>query len=199
MNLSKNFHLKIFITFLIALSYAIIRYNIFGNVPWQDFPLFITNKAFSLSIILMLLFTVNQKEQDEPTTENIWKTIFIFTSIHVLISFRLLGFEHYQKLYTENVLNLVGYFTLFFGITGFVGLLILNSDNLLPTTNGKLVITNIAKKNIGKLLPFLISGHLISMGFKGWFTPNKWPGYLLPITLIAFVMVVIYIIKIRKK
>jgi hypothetical protein len=91
-------------------------------------------------------------------SNKIWKIIFILTSIHVFISFRLLGPGPYAKFYMENEINLMGYLTLFFGITAFVSLLILNSDKLLPTGNGKLTVPNYVKKPIRILIPYLIAG-----------------------------------------
>lgn len=199
MDLSKNFYLKIFITFVISLVYAIVRYNIFGNVPWEELPLYITNKAISLTAIILLLFSVIHKANTKQTKQNIWKIIFILTLIHVFISFRLFGPESYQKFYFENDLNLVGYLTLFWGITAFLGFLILNSGKLLPEDDSKLTIPNSLKKEIRKWIPFLITGHLIAMGFNGWISPSSWPGYLIPMSLIAFIIVVLYIIKMRKK
>ena len=58
MNLSKNINLKIFATFIVSLIYAIIRYNVFGNIPWVEVPLFVTNKAISLTVIFILVISV---------------------------------------------------------------------------------------------------------------------------------------------
>ena len=66
-------------------------YNVFGNVEWDEIPLFITNKAISITIIFLLLFSI-QKNSSSSTKKKIWKIIFILSSIHVFISFRLLGF-----------------------------------------------------------------------------------------------------------
>ena len=199
MKISKNIYVNLFLTFLIAFTYAIVRYNIIGNVPWEEVPLYVTNKAISFTIVLLLLFSVIVKKEFKPTMKQFWKIIFILASVHVFISFRLLGPEYFKKFYSANELNLVGYFTLFFGISAFVGIIILNSDKLLPTEEGRLVIPESLKKIVRTLIPFLIVAHLFTMGFKGWLTPNNWPGYLIPISLMAFVGMVLYIIRIKKK
>ena len=36
--------------------------------------------------------------------------------------------------------------------------------------------------------------HVIPIGAQGWFHPYSWPGYLIPITLISFIVVLITII-----
>ena len=199
MRASKNIYVNLFLTFLISISYAVVRYNIFGNVPWEDLPLFITNKAIALTVVLLLFLSVIAKKAFMPTKKIFWKIIFILTSIHVFISFYLLGPEHFKKFYSVNELNLIGYLTLFFGISAFVGIIILNSEKLLPTKDGNLSVPESIKKIIRAIIPFLIIAHLFTMGLKGWLTPNNWHGYLIPISLIAFLVMLIYIIRIKRR
>lgn len=198
MTLSNNLNFKIFIVSIVSFGYAVLRYNIFGNVPWEEMPLYITNKAISLTVIFLLLFSI-LKTNPKETKKKLWKIIFILTSIHVFLSFRLLGPEHYKKFYLDNELNLIGYLTICFGLVAFIGLLILNSDNLLPTENGKLIISDSIKILVRTLIPLSIAGHLFAMGFLGWISPNYWPGYLIPISLIAFVIIVVYIKHLFKR
>ena len=188
----KSINLKILFFFLISFIYAIVRYNVFGNVPWEEVPLYITNKAISLTIVFLLLFSV-KKSFESRIRKRLFTLIFILAAIHVFISFRLLGPEHYNKFYSGNELNLVGYLTIFFGISAFIGILILKSDNLLPTENGKLQIPNSLKIIIQKLIPISIALHLFSMRFLGWVSPNTWPAFLIPISLIGFAIIGIYI------
>lgn len=198
MNLENYTKLKILLIFIISFLYAIIRYNVFGNVEWDEIPLFITNKAISITIIFLLLFSI-QKNSSSSTKKKIWKIIFILSSIHVFISFRLLGPEYYPKFYTTNELNLYGYLTLFFGIVAFLGIIILNSDGLLPTEKDKLIIPEQIKNAISKIIPYTIAVHLFVMGFRGWITPLDWHGYLVPISLIGFIAIIIFIRQIKQK
>ena len=198
MNLENYTKLKILLIFIISFLYAIIRYNVFGNVEWDEIPLFITNKAISITIIFLLLFSI-QKNSSSSTKKKIWKIIFILSSIHVFISFRLLGPEYYPKFYTTNELNLYGYLTLLFGIVAFLGIIILNSDGLLPTEKDKLIIPEQIKNAISKIIPYTIAVHLFVMGFRGWITPLDWHGYLVPISLIGFIGIIIFIRQIKQK
>ncbi len=198
MSTSQKSYAIIFFTFAISFSYAVLRYHIFGNVPLVELPLYVFNKALSLTIVILLLFTVVRNET-LLTSKILWKNIFILSAIHVFISFRLLGLEHYPKFYFNTELNLVGYITLSFGIATFISLIILNSDNLLPTEEGKLVVPELIKKIVRNLIPIFIAGHLFSMGIMGWIKPFNWFGYMAPISLIAFVIIIIYMfIKARK-
>lgn len=198
MNLNNFTTLKIFIIFAISLLYAILRYNFFGNVAWEEIPLYITNKAISITTILLLLLSI-QKSSSVLTKKKLGKIIFILTSIHVFISFRLLGPEYYNKFYSANVLNLTGYLTVFFGILAFVGIIILNGDGLLPTENGKLIIPKQIKNIITGIIPISIAAHLFVMGYKGWISPADWYGYLIPISLIGFIGIIAYLIKSNRK
>ncbi len=199
MTIFNNLYGRIATTFIFSLAYAILRYNILGSVKWEDLPLYVTNKALSLTIVLLLLLSLFGKNKIYFAGIKFWKTIFIITTLHAFISFKLLGPEYYNKFYFESELNITGYLTLFFGIVAFVGILILYSDNLLPTENGKLIIPNLIKRKIRTLIPILTAGHLLSMGILGWLKPYNWYGYLLPISLIAFITIVAYIYITKQK
>lgn len=194
----QNIYLKTFLVFIISFVYAIVRYNVFGNVPCEDIPLFISNKAISLTSVLLLLFTI-KKEISKEKRVRIWKIIFFLISIHVFISFRLLGPEYYGKFYSDNEINIVGYSTLLFGILAFLGILLLNSDGMLPTENGKLTLPNSLKNWIRTAIPYLILIHIFFVGISSWLTPFKWYGYLIPISLIAFISIITFLYRKKVK
>ena len=41
----------------------------------------------------------------------------------------------------------------------------------------------------GYLAFFFVLLHVAVMGFEGWLTPGTWPGKLLPISLISFIII----------
>ena len=43
-------------TVTISLIYVVLRYHIFGEVLWKDFPFFILNKGISLSAFILLTY-----------------------------------------------------------------------------------------------------------------------------------------------
>lgn len=45
----------------------------------------------------------------------------------------------------------------------------------------------------GRAVLWLSGLHVLIMGFAGWLTPGKWPGYMPPITMISF-LIVVYIL-----
>ncbi len=199
MNIFRSPYLRTFFTFIILLMYAVLRYNIFGDVPWTDIPLFIVNKALSLTTVVLLFSTISRKEKVRKRLKELWKSIFVLTSIHVFISFLLLDPEYFRNFYSAGTLNLLGYLSISFGISAFIGIIILNSNKILPTKNANFTISYSVRHTIQKVIPILIVGHLMSTGYKGWLSPMNWHGYLFPISLIAFVLMVLYIIRTKKK
>ena len=198
LNFSKHFYLKISIAFIISLIYAIVRYNVFGNVPWDDIPIFITNKAISLTVMILLLFSHYQKKNVLIVRKRLLKAIFTLTSWHVFISFVLLSPQYFGKFYYNEALNITGYTVTALGIVAYAGILLLNSESLFQKKGANFTISEPHKRSIRKLIPIFIAGHLLLMGAKGWITPEKWHDYLFPISLISFVILLIYIIKMWK-
>ena len=156
-----------------ALFYSIMRYNVFGNVPLTDIPLFIVNKAIAFSMIIILAIAFVKyyyKKKDECKSYlNIFK---FFSIIHVLISIALLSQNYYPKLFLENKLTVFGGLAVLFGILSITYL-----------TNKKYRIENL-------LIYSLLAVHLSFLGFKGWFNIEKWNGMMPPITLICFIILV---------
>ncbi len=48
-----------------------------------------------------------------------------------------------------------------------------------------------ARPENGVLLLALAAGHVLVMGLSGWLAPQGWPGFLPPISLVAFIAAVI--------
>ena len=174
---------SIIIAVTFALFYSIVRYNVFGNMPLSDIPLFIANKAiaFSMIIILMIAFVkYNSKNKDECV---LYIDVFkIFSVIHVLITISLLSQNYYPKLFSDNKLTLFGSLAILAGILSFTYMI-----------NKKFIIKLI-------LLYSLVAVHVLFLGVKGWFAVEKWNGMMPPITLICFILIILlFILSVIKK
>jgi DMSO/TMAO reductase YedYZ heme-binding membrane subunit len=53
-------------------------------------------------------------------------------------------------------------------------------------------------QRVGYLALLLVAIHLVTLGLKGWLTPEKWPAGMVPISLIAFVAAVVPLLVKRK-
>jgi hypothetical protein len=45
----------VFLTIILCIGYAILRYHILGPVGWKDFPFLILNKGISLAALVLLV------------------------------------------------------------------------------------------------------------------------------------------------
>ena len=75
---------NICIVFILTFIYSVLRYNIFGDIPVTDIPVFILNKtfAFSMIIILVFIFFTDKKSNDY---NNYVIYCRIITLIHIIL------------------------------------------------------------------------------------------------------------------
>ena len=169
----------------ICLSYSILRYNIYSDVPWIDLPLFVFNKSLALcSLILFAHFQYSKSKPNSGEKKYLREYAIIFIVLHILISVLILNPEYYPKFFLLQKLNITGVLSIFFGILAF-GLLL-----PLINKNGFREIYNRfkSKQNVAIIFFTLTAAHVVIMGIKGWFEPSTWPGGLPPITLLSFIV-----------
>jgi DMSO/TMAO reductase YedYZ heme-binding membrane subunit len=204
----KNYARKIIaITSIAALSYAILRYHIAGNVPWKDFPLLILNKGISLAAFILLTFNfsigplknlgIKVSEGWINARQVLGMTAFLYVLIHALISFMIFKPEVFGKFFEEN-----GSFTLYAGLSmlgGILSFVVLWAYNLAFKTTlkeDKMFIQFITSRKFLLIAMLLSLVHLFFMGINGWMNPADWNRGLPPISLIAFTFFIIgYIIN----
>ncbi|MBS0001091.1 MAG: hypothetical protein KFF73_19055 [Cyclobacteriaceae bacterium] len=185
-----NFVRKIFfLIFTVSLAYAVLRYHVFGDVPWTHFPLFVFNKVVALSGFLLLIFSsilslVKNGLKEDRDMIGFGSLVLII--IHVFISVILLGPEYFLKFYgPDGKYNLTGELSM---LTGILGLAAMWMVNRYFSISGTLNRESIRGKQYKKLVSLaIIAGffHTFIMGFKSWLTPDEWHGYFPPITLLA--------------
>src|SRR3989344_2259783 len=188
------------VIFAVILGYAVIRYNIIKGVPWTDVPLFISNKAIALGavVFIALSFIIGPMIKFWPGTFIKFQTLrkyfgllgFGFASIHALISLLIFTPQYYPKFFLETgKLNLTGEISMLFGVVGFfIFLGVAISD--IPSIEKSMKYGHwLEIQRTGYLAFFFILLHVSVMGFEGWLTPETWPGKLLPISLIAFIII----------
>lgn len=194
----KSYSTKLIVlTTFLSIAYAILRYNIAGNVPWKDVSLFILNKGLSLSSIALLSFnfTLGPLKNLGIKIPEVWlnarKTIgvsgFLLALIHVVFSFALLNPGYYSAFFVEDhTLSAKGSLSLLGGILSFILLWIYNISFKTFLREDKRFIKFITSRSF-LIYAMLFTGvHLFFMGYSGWFTPSKWQGSLPPISLISF-------------
>lgn len=199
--LSKTFKITSLVVLLVFI-YAIVRYNVIKGVPWSDLPLFISNKAFALGAVVLISLAIIIGPFGKWWPKSFIKHMalrktlgllgFGFAAIHAVISLIIFSPEYYPKFFeSSGKLNLIGELSMLFGVLGlFVFSLVAIAS--LPPFAKSLGYTNWKRvQRFGYLAFFFVFLHVFVMGFKGWLTPEHWPGGLLPISLVAFIIILL--------
>jgi NADH:ubiquinone oxidoreductase subunit 6 (subunit J) len=184
---------------LLGFAYAIIRYNVAGPVPWKDTVFFITNKAISMSTLILITITfsimplknLGIKISDEwlQSRKILGFVGFAMLYIHVFMSLMLFKPSVYSKFFqSDNTLTFFAGISMLGGVLGFVILWVYNT-NFNPNFRKESEIHSlITSKNMVMFSIIFTCIHLIFMGIEGWFKPQDWHGGMPPISLVSFVI-----------
>jgi len=193
---------------VLSLAYAVMRYHVFGPVPWKDFPFYILNKAVSLAalIVLALNFGLGPlKNLGVPVAAGwlaarraLGMTGFLLVLVHAFLSFMLFSPEVYQQFFeADGTLTLFAGLSMLGGVLGFVVLWGLNLSFQTHLREDKAFIGFITSRKFLLFAMLLSAAHLFFMGIEGWLNPAGWHGGLPPISLVAFTVFVLgYVINI---
>ena len=185
------------ITVALCLSYTVLRYHIFGSVPWKDFPFFILNKGISLSafVLLCLNFGLGPLKNLGASVPATWldarKTLgmtgFLLVLVHALMSFLLFRPSVYAKMFDgDGSLTLMAGLSMLGGVFAFVTLWGYNLSFQTHLREDKKFIEFITSRKFLLVAMLFSAVHLFFMGYEGWLQPSGWPGGLPPISLVSF-------------
>lgn len=195
----------VLIVFGLSFFYAFIRYNIVRNVPFDNLPLFITNKAAALSATILIglsfllgplaRFFPNQFTPHLYLRKHLGIAGFGVASLHAIVSVVLLNPANYSRFYLEGgKFNLVGESSMLFGILAFLIFAAISITSLPPME--KQMHPDQWKKvqRFGYLAYFLVLLHVGIMGYRGWFRPEAWQYGLASISLISALFIIFVLI-----
>ena len=182
----------------LSVIYATIRYIVFKGVPVEHFPLYILNKASSISGIFFLAMSYANSKIDllRLGNEELRKLFSRFAGlmglslagIHTVISIIILNPAYFPKFFDGNVMNLKGEAAIFAGVLGLY-LFILPGIAAMPGYKQFSGMIKWQKKQrAGYWGLFAILLHTSIMGFQGWWDVKGWPGYMPPITLLGAII-----------
>ncbi len=159
----------LYYSILFYLLYAILRYIVFGPVMWSELPLYVLNKSLALSALtLFAISPVNDGER----REQLLATAGYLAALHGVISLILLPNGYYAKFFTDTgSFRIMAQVSLLGGAAAF-GLWL----------RGIRVAAEWVLAMIGV--------HLFFMGAEGWFSVGKWYGYMPPMSLLGFFVVI---------
>jgi hypothetical protein len=168
------------------LSYAILRYHVFGAVAWSQLPLFTVNKAVAFTAAFLLcLASLNRG----PTAGAYGKLGYAACLVHAAASLAMLSPGMFPTFFDGVRLSFAGQMAVLAGLSAaaaFAFPAITSFTEICVALGGervrryrKLCTTALA----------VLALHLTSIGAGGWFDWTHWPAALPPITLIAFALV----------
>ncbi len=195
----KHLWLSIII-FLAVFAYSVIRYNVIKGTPWVELPLFISNKAISLSavVFIALSYALGSLARFWPKTFVPALTLrkffgllgFGLAAIHGLVSLLIFTPAYYPKFFlASGKLNLVGELSMLFGILAFFVFALVAIFSIPAVVKSVEPARWLAIQRIGYLGLALVFFHVFVMGLEGWLKPAGWPGGLLPISLVAAIVI----------
>lgn len=176
--------------FFAATIYAVMRYNVFGDVAWANAAVYVTNKAISWAgLVLFGLSVVSREKADRRG----YGTLAVGAILaHVVMSVLVLTPAYFAKFFAESGrMNGVGETSMLAGVLGFVVLAGLFAANLQAREAGRSL-----RAGWGRAVLVFSAAHVLIMGVSGWLAPSGWPGYLPPITLWSF-LTALYFLRAR--
>ncbi|HLD57913.1 MAG TPA: ferric reductase-like transmembrane domain-containing protein [archaeon] len=195
------------VAFVITFSYAIVRYNVVSGVPADQIPLYIFNKAISLTSVIVIgaSFIIGPFARFWPKKfvpklylrKYLGVLGFGVAALHGLISLLLFNSSYYPRLFTEaGKLTFSGELSMLFGILSlfiFSGVAVTSLPSVekgMHPKQWKFV------QRLGYIAFVLALLHVAVMGWKGWLNTSGWPGGLLPISMLA-AAVIIFVLIVR--
>ena len=180
-------------TLLVNLLYAILRYNVFGDVPWEQLPIYVVNKAVSISAIFCISLSVLWSKLPTKRVE-VRKFLglygFALAIFHVLLSVILLNPEYYATFFDGQKLHLWGNIIILCGALAFMFLLMAASCSVVNSPTSLVYIRPCVTIAI-----VFAAIHIFFRGKNSWATPHNWHGYMPPISLLSFIVVTIAIVS----
>ena len=180
-----------------SLGYAVLRYNIFGDVPYSDLPFFVANKAFAYAGLVLLGIAGLQTTSTQRHKLGMGAAWLL--TLHVLISLALFSPAYFEKFYQPGEpprLTLAASLSLLSGCIAFVCLIHLWRVSIKTRRGTEMSLIS----GMGRLVITLAATHTALMGYQIWANPEKWHGSLPPITLLASLSaVVILILTLKSK
>ena len=183
------------VTIIISLLYAVIRYNIAGDVPWSQFPIFIVNKATACSGVILLGFAGLNDSVKKRHRIGLFASACL--GLHCLLSLMLLTPANFEGKFfqADNTFTTIGGLALLCGALGVLGQAVLwrRSMTIAPNSGPSLIT------GLGRILLLLAAAHVTLIGFRTWTQWSQWPGYLPPITLLIFIIAIGFAIANHRK
>ena len=179
---------------LLCFTYAACRYVVFGDIAVDQLPAFIANKAFAFTIAaLLLMAAIKARSESYGTNNDATNSSSVINSasvinygrwawqlliLHGLMSSVLFSAQHYPKFFDQGIANLTGQLVILAGVLAALGFYRLQKFQAQGLSNSE---------SLKGLCALLLAAHVVAMS-GSWLSPEKWPGYLPPVSLLSFLL-----------
>lgn len=191
----------VIVVFVLSLLYAVVRYHVVRSVPLEQFPLYISNKAFAMSatIIIGLSYVLGPLARFFPRVfvqhldlrKYLGITGFGVAAIHAIISLLLFDKAYYPRFFMESgKLTLAGESSMLFGVLAFMVFSVICLTSL-PSIEEKMHPEQWKYvQRLGYIAYIFVLLHVAIMGYRGWFRPDAWEYGMASITLITALFII---------
>ena len=175
--MKKQFVLALFFTTV----YAVVRYAGFGNVALSHVPVYLLNKAVSMTAAESLFMASLALVRAEKDAVRFWTNAALqLVFVHVIMSLGILSKGYFTGYFEGDKMNLTGELVLLTGVLGAFCFWRLQGIDLKPEL----------RRTLTTFLCALVACHLFTMGYDGWLQVNRWNGGLPHITMLSFILMV---------
>lgn len=186
---------------LLTAAYATTRYVVFGPVVAAHIPLYVLNKAFAWTALVLLALALGAgpaaRLWPARLGPHLWRRRywglvgFALATLHIVVSLAILNYGYYRPMFRQAFeFTALAEIAMLAGALAWVVLLAPVAASL-PGVRAALSARYWQLlQNIG-LLALSLTGLHLAYGVPGWFAPAQWYGGLPPITLWSACAVVI--------
>jgi hypothetical protein len=167
--------------FFFTAVYAVIRYAGFGGISLIHVPVYIMNKAVSMTAAESMFMAALCLMRADKDAVRFWASACAqLVFVHIFLSLGVLSKGYFASYFSGDKMSLTGELVLLQGVMAVYCFWRLGRAGIKPALRRRLTILACA----------LVGGHLFTMGFDGWLKVQKWNGGLPPITLLSFLLVI---------
>lgn len=173
----------VLVAVLISATYATLRYNVIKGVPWSWWPVYTVNKALGLGALAAIVWMLLCKCRGRSVNPGIPSWTVACMGMHVMVSLAIMTPRYYPKYYAAG--GSPPDFTALAAVSWLVGAV---------AAGWMFLLLRRCEQHDGHpddplgVIALMVGVHAAVLGVKGWFEPWTWPGYMVPITLISFIL-----------
>lgn len=181
---------------LASLAYAILRYNVFGTVAWEQLPLFVGNKAIAVTSLVLL--GLSRLVTDRERRRDLGLLGLALAFVHVLLSFIVIDPAYLPKMFgATGTLRWNAETSMLAGTIATALLLRLAYASLQKPIERQQHATSLVP-GIARVMLFFVAVHAATVGYGVWIAPSTWPGSMPPLTAWSFLLAAAFCVLPRR-